>query len=216
LIFPKKTSPQVATTLRRISQNLEPDPGSTPQDQGPQDPSTTTSVHTRILVEDIVSEQDWCWYLLKYPDEAVTFYNSGHAIGRRLVPTLYEINPEPPQLPQPARQASVNSQQSFHGFADSELYAQPTIVPRHIVLANLTSFNQTLSSAPSDHMDIYSPGYTVTRTERVSHPPGECWVAPTNNTDTPMHDFNNPVMDPDEDVLNTRPNILDDEEPKFY
>jgi hypothetical protein len=31
-----------------------------------------------------------------------------------------------------------------------------------------------------------------------------------------MPDFNNPVMDPDEEVLNTSRNILDDEEPKFY
>jgi hypothetical protein len=138
LTFPKKTSPQVATTLRRISQDPEPDPGSTPQDYGPKDPSTTTSVHTRILAEDFVSDQDWCRYLLKYPDEAVTFYNAGHAGVRRLVPTLYEINAEPPQSPHPAPQASGNSQQSFHGFADSELYARPTIVPRHIVLPNPT------------------------------------------------------------------------------
>jgi hypothetical protein len=58
LTFPKKTSPQVATTLPRISQDPEPDPGLTLQDQGPKDPSTTTSVHTRILAEDIVSDQD--------------------------------------------------------------------------------------------------------------------------------------------------------------
>jgi hypothetical protein len=42
LTFPKKTSPQVATTLRRISQDPEPDPGSTPQDHEPKDLSTTT------------------------------------------------------------------------------------------------------------------------------------------------------------------------------
>jgi hypothetical protein len=143
LTFPKKTSSQVATTLRRISQDPEPDPGSTPQDQGPKDPSTTTSVHIRILAEDIVSDQDWCRYLLKYPDEPVTFYNAGHPVDRRLVPTLSEINVEPPQSPQPAPQASVNSQRSFHGFADSELYSQPLVVPRHIVLPNATSFNQT-------------------------------------------------------------------------
>jgi hypothetical protein len=109
LTFPKTTSPQVATTLCRISQDPEPDPGLTPQDQGPKDPSTTSSVHTRIRAEDIVSDQDWCRYLLKYPDEAVTFYNAGHPVVRRLVPTLYEINTEPPQSPQPATQASVNS-----------------------------------------------------------------------------------------------------------
>jgi hypothetical protein len=62
LSFPKKTSPQVATTLRRFSQDPEPDPGSTPQDRGPKDPSTTTSVPTRILAEGIVSDQDWCRY----------------------------------------------------------------------------------------------------------------------------------------------------------
>jgi hypothetical protein len=123
LTFPKKTSPHVARTLRRISQDPEPDPGSSPQDQGPKDPSTTTSVQTKILAEDIISHQDWCQYLLKYPDEAVTFYNAGYPVVCRLVPTLYEINVEPPQSPQPALQASVNSQQSFHVFADSELYA---------------------------------------------------------------------------------------------
>jgi hypothetical protein len=31
-----------------------------------------------------------------------------------------------------------------------------------------------------------------------------------------MPDFNNPVMDPDEEVLNTSRNNLDDEEPTFY
>jgi hypothetical protein len=157
LTFPKKTSPQVATPLRTISQDPEPDPGSTPQDQGPKDPSTTASVHTRILAEDFVSDQDWCRNLLEYPYEAITSYNAGHPVVRRLVPTLDEINAELPQLSQPAPQASVKSQQSFHGFAESELYAQPTIIPRHIVLPNPTSFNQTSSSGPSDRMDIDSP-----------------------------------------------------------
>jgi hypothetical protein len=173
LTFPKTTSLLVATTLRRISQDPEPDAGSTPQDQGPKDPSTTISVHTRILAQDIVSDQDWCRYLLKYPDEAVTFYNASYPVVCRLVLTLYEINAEPPQSPQTAPQVSVNSEQSFLGFADSELYAQPTVVPRHIVLPNPTSFNQTSSSGPSDGMDIDSPAQTVTRTRRVSRPPGE-------------------------------------------
>jgi hypothetical protein len=31
-----------------------------------------------------------------------------------------------------------------------------------------------------------------------------------------MPDFNNPVMDPDEDVRNTSQNILDNEEPRFH
>jgi hypothetical protein len=216
LTFPKRTSPQVATTLRRILQDPEPDPGLTPQDQGPKHPSATTSVHTRILAEDIVSDQDWYRYLLKYPDEAVIFYNAGHPVVRRLVPTLYEINLELPQSPQPAPQASVNSQHSFHGFADSELDAQPTVLPRHIVLPNPNSFNLTSSRGPSDCMDIDSPAQTGTRTGRVSRPPGEWWVAPTTNTDTPMPDFNNPVMDPDKEVLKTSRNILEDEEPKFY
>jgi hypothetical protein len=216
LTFPKKTSAQIAISLRRISQDPEPDPGSTPQDQGPKDPCTTTSVHTRILAEDIVSDQDWFRYLLKYPDEAVTFYNAGHPIVRWFIPTPYEINAEMLQSPQPAPQASVKFQQSFNGFADSELYAQPPVVPRHIVLPNPTSFDQTWSSGPSDHMDIDSPAQTVMRTGRVSHPPAEWWVTPTTNTDTPMPDFNNPVMDPDTEVLNISRNILDDEEPKFY
>jgi hypothetical protein len=55
LTFPKKTSPQVATTLLRFFQDPEPDRGSTPHDQGPKNPSTTTSINTRILAEDIVS-----------------------------------------------------------------------------------------------------------------------------------------------------------------
>jgi hypothetical protein len=88
LTFPKMSSSQVATTLHRISQDPEPDPVTTPQDEGPKDPSTTTSVHTRILAEDIGSDQDWCRYLLKYPDKAVTFYNAGHPVVYRLVPTL--------------------------------------------------------------------------------------------------------------------------------
>jgi hypothetical protein len=41
-------------------------------------------------------------------------------------------------------------------------------------------------------------------------------VAPTTNTDTPVHDFNKPVIDSDEEGLNTSGNILDDEEPKLY
>jgi hypothetical protein len=53
-------------------------------------------------------------------------------------------------------------------------------------------------------------------TDRCSHPPGEWWVASYNNTDTPIPDFNYLYMDPDEGVLNTSPNILDDEEPQFY
>jgi hypothetical protein len=65
-------------------------------------------------------------------------------------------------------------------------------------------------------MDIDSLAQTVMRTGRVPRPPGEWWVAPTTNTDTPNAQlFNNPVMDPDEEVLNTSRNILDDEEPKF-
>jgi hypothetical protein len=65
-------------------------------------------------------------------------------------------------------------------------------------------------------MDIDSTAQPVMRTGRVSHPPGEWWVAPTTNTDTPMPAFNDPVMDPDEEILNTSRNILDDEELKFY
>jgi hypothetical protein len=65
-------------------------------------------------------------------------------------------------------------------------------------------------------MDIDSPLQTVTRTGRVCRPPGEWWVASTTNTDTPMPDFNNPVIYPDDEVLNISRNIVDDEEPKFY
>jgi hypothetical protein len=143
-------------TRGRISQDPELDPGSTPQDQGPKDPSTTTCVHTRILVEDIVSDQDWCRYLLKYPDKAVKFYNSGHLVVLWLVLTLYESNTELSQSPQPALQETVNSQNSFHGFSDSELNAQPTFIPRHIVLPNLTLYTRTFSNRLSDRMGIDS------------------------------------------------------------
>jgi hypothetical protein len=65
-------------------------------------------------------------------------------------------------------------------------------------------------------MDMDSLTQTVMRTGTVSRPPGKWTVAPTSNTDTPMPDINNPVMDPDEAVLKTSRNILDIEEPKFY
>jgi hypothetical protein len=81
-------------------QDSEPDPESTPHDQGPKDPSTTISVHTRIPMEDIVSDPDWCRYLQKYADEAITFCNAGHPVVCQLVPTLYAINTELPQSPQ--------------------------------------------------------------------------------------------------------------------
>jgi hypothetical protein len=71
------TTPQIAITLRKIFQDPEQDLKLTSQDLRPKDPSTTTSFHTRILAEDIVSDQDWCRYLLKYPDEAITFHNAG-------------------------------------------------------------------------------------------------------------------------------------------
>jgi hypothetical protein len=75
---------------------------------------------------------------------------------------------------------------------------------------------QTSSSGLSDRIDIDSPAQTVMYTGRGSRPPGKWWVAPITNTDTPMPDFNNPVMDPNEEVLNTSRNILDNEEPKFH
>jgi hypothetical protein len=58
MMFSKKTSLPVATTLESSSQDPEPGPGSTFKDQGPKKPSTTPSVHTRILTEDIGSDQD--------------------------------------------------------------------------------------------------------------------------------------------------------------
>jgi hypothetical protein len=103
------TSPQLATTQRTISQDPVQDPGSPPKDQGLKDPSRTTYVHTRILAEDIVSDQDWTRYLLKYPDEEVTFCNAGDPILCQLGPTLYKINVEWPLSPQPAQQVPVNS-----------------------------------------------------------------------------------------------------------
>jgi hypothetical protein len=121
---------------------------------------------------------------------------------------------EPPESPQLVLLASVNSEQSFHGIGDSELYSQPTIVLQYIDLLNPTWFIKTSSNGPSDRMD--SPAQTVMRTARVSHPPGECWVARTTNINTPMPDINNLLMDADEEVLNISRNILDNEEPKCY
>jgi hypothetical protein len=129
LTFPKKTSPQVVTTLRRISQDPEPDPGSNPQDQGSKDPTTTTSVHTRIIDEDIVSDQDSYRYLLKYPDETVTFYNAGHLVVRWLVPTLYDINTDLPQSPELAPQTSVNSHKVF---IDLPIQSSMLSLPRYL------------------------------------------------------------------------------------
>jgi hypothetical protein len=85
-----------------------------------------------------------------------------------------------------------------------------------MVLPNPTSFTQPSSSVLSDRMDIDSPAHTVMHTGRVSRPPGVWCIAPSTNTDTPMPDFNNLVMDPDEEVLDPSRNILDDEKPNFY
>jgi hypothetical protein len=52
-------------------------------------------------------------------------------------------------------------------------------------------------------------------TQRVSHPSGEWDVGLTTNTDTLMPNFNDPVMNPDDEGLNIIRNILDNEEPKF-
>jgi hypothetical protein len=71
------------------------------------------------------------------------------------------------------RRHLLTPKKCFHGFAESELYAHPTVGPRHIVLPNPTSFNETLSRGPSDRMDIDSPVQTVMHTGRVSRPPGE-------------------------------------------
>jgi hypothetical protein len=96
LSFLKKTSPQEVTILRRMSHDLEQDPGYSYQDQGPKDASTTTSVHTRIRTEVLVLDQDWYQYLLKYPVKAVKFYNTCHPVICWLVSTLYEIKRERP------------------------------------------------------------------------------------------------------------------------
>jgi hypothetical protein len=65
-------------------------------------------------------------------------------------------------------------------------------------------------------MGLGSLAQTVMHTGIVSHTPGEMWVAPISNTETPIPNFNLPVIDPDKEVFNTSRNILDDEEPKFY
>jgi hypothetical protein len=132
--FPKKTSPQGATTISYIWQDPELDPESTPQDLGLKHTSTTIFVHTKIVGEDLVSDQDLCWYVCKYPDKAVTFYNAGHPVVHGLVPTLYEIHTELLQLPEPVPPGSVTRQQTFHRLGESELYAQPKIVPQRVIL----------------------------------------------------------------------------------
>jgi hypothetical protein len=66
------------------------------------DQRTPLQLHLFIpefFAEAIVLDQDWCQYLLKYPDEAVTVYNAGYPVVCWLVPTFYKIDTEPPQLP---------------------------------------------------------------------------------------------------------------------
>jgi hypothetical protein len=106
-------------------------------------PSATISVHPRILAEDILSDHDLSQDLLRYPDQPVTFNNGRHPVWNWLVPTLYKINTELPKSQNMAHQVSVNSPQRGHGFADLELYAQPSDIARHIVLPSLTSFTRT-------------------------------------------------------------------------
>jgi hypothetical protein len=66
----------------------------------------------------------------------------------------------------------------------------------------MTLFTRPSSSRVSDSLDIDSPVQPLTYTGKVSHPPGEWWVALTTNINTPLPDFNNPVMVPDEEDLN--------------
>jgi hypothetical protein len=82
-------------------------------------PLYNLSCHTTILAEDIASNQDWFRNLLKYPNEPVTFYNACHSVGCQLGPTLSDIKLKVAQRHQTASQASVQSQHSFYGFADS-------------------------------------------------------------------------------------------------
>jgi hypothetical protein len=77
----------VVTTLPGISHNPEPNPGSTPQYQGPKDAITTIFVQTTIVDEDILSDQDWNRDL----HEALTFDVVGHTVISHLVPTLSQI-----------------------------------------------------------------------------------------------------------------------------
>jgi hypothetical protein len=74
----------------------------------------------------------------------------------------------------------------------------------------------TSSSRPSNRMDIDSPVQSLMPTGKLSCPPGKWCIPPTTNNDTPMPDFNHLVMDPDEEIVNTCRDILDDEKPKFY
>jgi hypothetical protein len=71
---------------------------------------------------------------------------------------------------------------------------------------------RTSSSGTSKRLDIDNPAPTVTHMGSVSQPIGEWWLTPTSNSNIPMPDLNNLVIDPDEQVLNTSRNNFDDEE----
>jgi hypothetical protein len=215
LTFAKKSSPQVVTTLCRIFQDPKTDPESTSQDQGPKVHSTTISVHTKMLPQDMVSDQDWCRYLFKYPDKAVTFYDPGHPVVRQLVRLSIRLTRNHLKHHNPHRRHLLTPNK-VSWICRFRVLCSACNVPRQIVLLNLTSLNQTSSDGPSDSIDIDSSAQTITRTGRVYRTPGKLWVTLTTNADTLILDFNNLRMDRDEEDLNTSHNILDDGEPKFY
>jgi hypothetical protein len=104
----------------------------------------------------------------------------------------------------------------MYRFLDSEINPEPTVRPRNSVLLNQTSFTKTSSSGLSDYIDMHNVLRTISRTLRLSHLPGDWWVYATTNTNTPIPNLSNPVMDPDEEVQNISRNIINTEEPKFY
>jgi hypothetical protein len=71
---------------------------------------------------------------------------------------------------------------------------------------------RTASRGTSKWVDIDSLAPTVTHMGSGSPPLGEWWLTPTGNSNIPMPDLNNLVIDPDEQVLNTSRNNFDDEE----
>jgi hypothetical protein len=134
------------------------------------DPHSTTSVHTRILSDNIVSDQDGCQYLLKYPDEAIILYNVGYLVSCQVIPTQYEINMESPQSPQLALQISVDSQYSFHGLANSEISAQHSVIPQNNISSNPTSFTSTSTPRLADLIECNSLS-TKYNPDRISFSP---------------------------------------------
>jgi hypothetical protein len=98
LTFTKKTSPQVGQLSVGFprTRNWAQDRLGWTKDQ--RTLLQLDKSKTRNRAEDLESDQDGCWDLLKYPDMAYTFYNASHPVVNQQCPTLYELNTEVPHL----------------------------------------------------------------------------------------------------------------------